>query len=507
MNLSKHICGICGMEGQRVFDVVRAVQEVLYVLFQGYCLQYFFGAFLESRFPKSKWSSVFVIILFGILKLGGNLLIPTGYESTVIIERQILLLFIVLVLAFGFYKAVHTITVFLVVTFMAVSEISFFLAYLLFQFGCNIFDILAWLVEKEYITSPRTVAIVSNTIVLILQLLLYVVCIMLLYFSLTKIVKSFREKDYSIHKTELLFILTPGMVGLLICMLLRIVMVTLENGVPELLYEKYPILIIFIPLIMLLSLLSILYGVKLFQDMIYVNREKNSRIILENQIGSMQEHMKEMERVYSGLRSMKHDMKNTLFIIMQLAEGKGEKENTELQAYVSELNHTFDRLEFQFKTGNTVVDTLLNMKYHEALRTIPDIQIDAECLLFPDNLLIQSYDIGIILGNALDNAIEACRKLKEKEPDAEAFIRLSSFQKGKMIFIEIENSFDGNVIRKRQSEFPVTDKADKQAHGIGLANVKKAAEKYHGAVDWSVDHKAFTLSVMMQNEGRVEHEY
>ena len=145
------------------------------------------------------------------------------------------------------------------------------------------------------------------------------------------------------------------------------------------------------------------------------------------------------------------------------------------------------------------------MKYHEAVRTIPDLQMDAERLLFPDTLLIQSYDIGIILGNALDNAIEACRKLKEKEPDAEAFIRLSSFSRGKMLFIEIENSFDGKVIRKRQSEFPATDKADKEAHGIGLANVKSAAEKYHGGVDWSVDNKVFTLSVMLQNE-RGNHE-
>ena len=241
--------------------------------------------------------------------------------------------------------------------------------------------------------------------------------------------------------------------------------------------------------------------------MIVLNREKNSRIILEKQIGSMQEHMEEMEHIYSGIRSLKHDMKNTLSVIMQLATGNEETENAELQAYLSELNRTMDRLEFQFRTGNTVVDTLLNIKYHEAARMIPDMQMDADRLLFPDNLLIQSYDIGIILGNALDNAIEACRKLKGKEPDAETFIRLSSFRKGKMIFIEIANSFDGNVIRKRQAEFPVTDKADKEAHGIGLSNIKNAAGKYHGAVDWSVNNKVFTLSVMMQNERRIENEF
>lgn len=485
-----------------MFDMVSVVLEVLYVLFQGYCLQYFLGAFLESRFPKCKWSGLFVTVLYGALKLVVNLLIPSGYESMVIIEKQILILFMLIALALCFYKAVHTITVFLVVTFMAVSEISFSLAYMVIQAGNGLFNLWSWCVEQGYIISAEIFDRIIKCTVTGMYTVMYLVFGMILYATLKKIKKDFREKEYVMHRTELLFILTPGMVGLLICLLLRVIMVTVENGQTKLLYDKYPALLFIVPAILLLSLLSILYSIKLFQDMIYLNREKSSRIILEKQIGSMQEHMSEMERVYSGIRSMKHDMKNTFAVIMQLAAGKGEKENTDLQIYLSELNQTMDRLEFQFKTGNAVVDTLLTMKYHEAVRTIPDLQMDAERLLFPDNLLIQSYDIGIILGNALDNAIEACRKLKGKEPDAETFIRLSSFQKGKMIFIEITNSFDGKVIRKRQSEFPATDKADKEAHGIGLANIKSAAEKYHGGVDWSVDNKVFILSVMLQNERR-----
>lgn len=487
-----------------MFDMASAVLEVLYALFQGYCLQYFLGAFLESRFPKFKWSSLFVAASYGILRMGLNLLIPSGYESTVILGKQILLFVMLLMLALCFYKAVHTITVFLAVTFMAVSEISFFLAYMVIQLGNRLFDFWSWCFGKGYFSQADDYVRVIKLTAYGLQVLMCVVFILLLYFSLRKIVNSYKEKDYAMNRTELLFILTPGLAGWLICLLLRMIMVTMENGQMKLLYDEYPLLLWIVPMILILSLLSVLYSIKLFQDMIYLNREKSSRVILEKQIGSMQEHMSEMERVYSGIRSMKHDMKNTLSVIIQLAAGKSEEENTELQAYLSELNQAMDRLEFQFKTGNTVVDTLLNMKYHEAVRTIPDLQMDADRLLFPDTLLIQSYDIGIILGNALDNAIEACRKLKGKEPDAEAFIRLSSFSKGKMLFIEIENSFDGNVIRKRQSEFPATDKKDKEAHGIGLTNVKSAAEKYHGGVDWSVDNKVFTLSVMLQNERRAE---
>ena len=214
--------------------------------------------------------------------------------------------------------------------------------------------------------------------------------------------------------------------------------------------------------------------------------------------------MAEMEHIYSGVRSMKHDMKNTLSVIMQLALNEDGQSNEKLQNYLLEMNQTMDRLEFQYKTGNSVVDVLLNMKYHELASTMPDIQLNADRLLFPDNLQIRGYDIGIIIGNALDNAMEACKKLKEKEQNAEAFIILSSFTRGKMFFIEVENSFEGKITRKKYSEFPVTDKKDKKAHGIGLSNIKNTAEKYHGGVDWTVENKKFILTIMLQNERSME---
>ena len=120
-------------------------------------------------------------------------------------------------------------------------------------------------------------------------------------------------------------------------------------------------------------------------------------------------------------------MKNTLSVIMQFAVNEEGQANEELQNYLSELNQTMDRLDFQYKTGNSIVDILLNMKYHELTRTMPDIQLNVDRLLIPENLQIQGYDIGIISGNALDNAIEACKKLKEKNKSADAYITLSTF--------------------------------------------------------------------------------
>lgn len=441
--------------------------------------------------------------VYGVLRKIINFIMPSDYNSIRIVGKIVLIFVVIVLLTLLFYKGVHTIiSVFLAVTFMAVNEITFFLSYMLMQIGGNLFDFWIWLMGRGYIASNTLKWLVQITAT-VLQISFYGIFIVLLYFSLRKIIKSFRDKDYGVQRTELYFLLVPGMVGLLICVLLRTIIITIENDVPKLLYDRYPILIMIVPVILILCLLAIFYGVKTFQDMIELNSEKNSRIILEKQIGNMQGHIQEMERIYSGIRSMKHDMKNTLAVIMQLAG----KEKAELQAYLLELDQNFNRLEFQFKTGNTVVDILLNMKYHEVIRTIPDIQIDAERLLFSEDIYIQSYDIGVIIGNALDNAMEACKKLKEEKTEAETFIWLSCFKRGKMFFIEVENSFNGKVVKKKQSEFPVTNKTDEKAHGIGLVNIKHTAEKYHGAVDWSVNGKVFTLSVMMKNERRIENEY
>ncbi|EOS74828.1 hypothetical protein C819_02877 [Lachnospiraceae bacterium 10-1] len=407
-----------------------------------------------------------------------------------------MILCIISVTALVFYRAIGKIALFIIVTFMAVGEMSFFLAHMLFELGNHLFRLWDWCLENgyslEFYNCVVSITLIGN------QILFCVIGAAVLYFTLRRFVQDYREKEYAVHRTELLFIITPGLTGLMVCTLLRITIDTAENGVPETLYDRYPSLMVIMPVILLLLLFSVMFGVKLFQDMICWNREKSSRIILEKQVSSLQEHMGEMERVYSGIRGMRHDMKNTISLIMQLAAGKEE----ELKAYLEELNETMDRLEFRFKTGNTVVDTLLNMKYHEIASTVPDLRMDVEGLQFPEKLFIQSYDIGIVIGNALDNAIEAC--LKVKEPDAEAFIRISSFQKRELFFLKVENSFDGKVVRKPQNEFSVTDKADRENHRIGLANIKSTTEKYQGTMDFRVKDRVFILSVMMKNERREE---
>lgn len=489
-----------------MYETLTICLQVMLALGRGYIFQYFFGCFLERRINDRRLGGLSVMMVYAAVDILASELLPSEVQSAGSVRKTLLFFLVVVMLALLFYKGFRVVTAFLTVTYLAVGEIVFFLSYTMMRLGGGLFDFLVWLLKKGYINADTLEQLVKAAAVAE-QFFFYGIFLVLSYVILRKIAGSFRDKDDDIHRTELYFLIVPGMSGLLICVLLRMMMITIEDGVPRILYDRYPVFNLLVPAILILSLLAIFYSVKTFQDMIALNREKNSRIIMEKQIANMQEHMTEMERIYSGVRSMKHDMKNTLAVIMQLAAQNGGEENAGLQAYLSELHQTMDGLDMKFRTGNAVADTLLNMKYYEALGALPDIRFDADGLLFPETFHIQSYDIGVMLGNALDNAVEACRKLKAEDAGAEIFIRLYSFQKGKMFFVEVENSFNGNVIRKRRGEFPETDKADREAHGIGMANIKSVAEKYHGAVEWTVSGNVFTLSVMMKNGGSKDEQH
>lgn len=501
------------------------LEEFLFLLFymaEGYCLWRFYDSFLESRMRSGKWTGAAVIFFHTGICEAMNLLPAADYENPAheslrVICNTAILFFFLLILAVVFYRGERRMTVFLFVTFLSVHEIAYLFAYTIWQTG---YQLLIRLALRHMEKGGLSADSLMNILYAGGRGMLLLTCttsVLLLYSVLKNIIKNFRNREYDIHRKELFFLLTPGMIGLLICMLLRITMFFVEQEKITVLYDRYPVLVIIVPLICLLSLLFIPYGVKVFQDMIELNRERSDRVILENQIRGMQRQMEEMEYIYAGIRSMKHDMQNTVSVMMQLAAGSAGADtglrdrrrqtvdleqrdvNTELQKYLAEFQQTFEQLDFRYQTGNAVIDTLLNMKYHEISHMLPDLELDADRLLFPETLYIQSYDMGVILGNALDNALEACRRLHENGREARLFIRLSSFQKGNMFFLEIENSFGGKIIRKAQAEFPETGKTDKKAHGIGLMNIRNAVQKYHGAVDWSAKDKVFTLSVMMQN--------
>ncbi len=482
-----------------IYNIMIQAVNILAMLFQGYCLQDLYGSFLESRLKSRRQTGCIIIVGWVLLKLILSYFFPSNYDSVKTFAKLVFLMGVLIAVAIFLYQGAVALKLYLSVTFMAFAEISFFLAYMILILGNHIFSFWSWCINQGYIISPVLAQTVFEITSFVLQVLVYVAFSVLTYFLIIILKNKYQKKNYIMQKTELMFILTPSMTGLLLCIFLRMIIVTVEQGIPVLLYDRYPLLVVVIPAVLTLSLLSILYGVKLFQDMVVLNQEKQRRVIMEQQIKGLQNHVTEMERVYSGIRGMRHDIKNQMAVVMQLVEQIKNKEDisTEWNRYLLELNRSIDRLELQFRTGNVVADAILNMKFHEAKSKMENIRIEVDNLIFPKDLKIESYDLAVILCNALDNAIEACEKMSF---DEERFLCASSFQNGKMFFLKFENSFSGKIKIEKGAEFPTTGKKDKELHGIGFYNMKLSVQKYYGALDWEIEGEVFQLTVMMQNK-------
>ena len=154
----------------------------------------------------------------------------------------------------------------------------------------------------------------------------------------------------------------------------------------------------------------------------------------------MRNSMVEMERLYDDIRSVKHDMKNNMEVLQNLLQRKylsGGKEDEEIKKYFEGIHHAVEQLDNWERTRNAVSDTVINNKFRFAEKEIKNIKLNADSFILPESVNIQSYDIGIILNNGLDNAIEACKRMSVKFPNSETFISIRSFYKRNLFFIEI----------------------------------------------------------------------
>ena len=216
----------------------------------------------------------------------------------------------------------------------------------------------------------------------------------------------------------------------------------------------------------------------------------------------MRNSMVEMERLYDDIRSVKHDMKNNMEVLQNLLQRKylsGGKEDEEIKKYFEGIHHAVEQLDNWERTKNAVSDTVINKKFRFAEKEIKNIKLNADSFILPESVNIQSYDIGIILNNGLDNAIEACKRMSVKFPNSETFISIRSFYKRNLFFIKIENRFDGIVKIDKESGYPISTKEESKSQGIGLRNIRNRAKKYSGYIDCIINDDRFILSVMLKN--------
>lgn len=324
----------------------------------------------------------------------------------------------------------------------------------------------------------------------LVYVLLYAL-LLIVYFS--RISKKFIKKDYQFQIHEYAFLILPNVSTLCISITLRLMILSVQNSTTANVFEKVPATMFWVPIICFLLLGVNISSVILFQKSVQLGEEERKRAILENQMVQMQREIEEIQDIYADMRGLRHDMKSHLESIAAVIRKISGKDKEELDNYIEKMEKTVSRLDFAYRTGNPITDIIIHQKKQEAEKQ--NISFEAE-FTYPDKQQIDVYDIGIVLNNALENAIEASSKVEGKKS-----ISLRSYMKGNLFFIEVENDFSSEIVFDSETGLPVSSKADKRLHGLGMENIQRCAKKYMGGIDITIhdiaNRKKFNLTIMM----------
>lgn len=215
-------------------------------------------------------------------------------------------------------------------------------------------------------------------------------------------------------------------------------------------------------------------------------RKRRDRKVTEYQNALMEQHYAEVENMYRKMRSWRHDYHNHMQALAAYLES-GEIERA--RTYLDEINDTLVKVDTVIKTGNTMVDAILNSKI--SLMNTKSIRVDATAHV-PASLAVADVDLCVMIGNLLDNAMEACEKL----PEADRFIRIYISTKGTHLYMSFTNSA-GKKQTKIGNIFASTKGHD---HGFGLSRVDQLIAHYGGYLTRASEDGGYTTEVILPLE-------
>ena len=312
-----------------------------------------------------------------------------------------------------------------------------------------------------------------------------------LYVAMAVIFHSLIKGEAVMAWQDIILLSILNFVGSMIANVVNGLLIVRINTDAFVLFDEKPDLLWKVPMIAVLIFAGEAALIYFWQRYRILLAERQKHFVEEQQVKAMKKRLEEAENFYGSIRKVRHEMKNHMANIKGLA---GAGEYGEIEDYIRRMDETMQELEYKYVTGNAVTDVIINDKCRRAEKA--GIRFDAD---FRYGGEIPVFDMGIILNNLLDNAIEACEKLET----GKGFIRLSLKRKKQFLILYVENSFDGAVPVSKGSPLPPTTKQSIlpgiiTEHGIGLENVRDIAERYFGGVNIKVKGDVFHVTVMLQ---------
>lgn len=235
----------------------------------------------------------------------------------------------------------------------------------------------------------------------------------------------------------------------------------------------------------MLSIIMVFVVVNFIVYGLYITMEDRYREIIENQ------NLKNQLIIYDQqiqlnidnekrIMTLKHDMKHHLRELYGFAD---KHEDDKIKEYISQMIESVSIDKMVSASGNIGIDGIINYMCNIAKNKSIDTEVT---VMIPDDLKLNTYDFNIILGNLLENAIEASEKIEKP------YIKLNMNYTANCIFITIENKFNGKII---ESEKVISLKG--KNHGLGMESVKSVVNKYNGTFQYKHNNNIFIVKLSL----------
>ena len=200
----------------------------------------------------------------------------------------------------------------------------------------------------------------------------------------------------------------------------------------------------------------------------------------------IEKYCAEVESMYTKMRGWRHDYHNHIQV-MQASMALGRYE--EVKEYLHQLNDDLTNVDTTIKTGQVMVDAILNGKL--ALAAKNNIPVNVKARL-PEKLSIRTIDLCVIIGNLLDNAIEENINL----PEEDRFLRIYIGVKNTQLYLCFTNAAG-----KRKVKYAKTFLSTKgTSHGLGVSRVESIVKKYEGFFSADSEDGGFTAEILLPLE-------
>ncbi len=339
---------------------------------------------------------------------------------------------------------------------------SYILILLILDVSTTVFLIEVFKLPKDYLLLSNVYKVITIIIIKFLQI---IIILGMIAFYKKKEIKN------KLYAYQIIFILVINILILLfILKILSIKIYSIQNE--EIFIAVIIIVISFISIIIIRKIID--YSTKEFYWKLTEKEYKNQIKYYKNYICMLNE-----------LRVLKHDFNNH---IINLKEYMSNKEYSKALLYTDNLISEVKKADKIIKIDNETFSVLINYKY--CIMNKNKIKFDYYINVLQD-IHIKATDMTIILGNALDNAIEACKKVSINK----RFIYMkANYGMGKLKIV-IKNS-KVNKLKYKNGKI-ITSKNNKIEHGLGIDNIYRVVNKYYGQVTINEIEDVFTIKIII----------